>query len=59
MKKGWRGDYRDSAFLHTVRAGACEHFTTVLSPDYDSNHHDHLHVDLARRGADGLRTVCK
>jgi hypothetical protein len=31
----------------------------VLSPDYDSNHHDHFHVDLARRGGDGLRTVCK
>jgi hypothetical protein len=31
----------------------------VLSPDYDSNHHDHFHVDLARRGSDGLRTVCK
>jgi hypothetical protein len=59
VKKGWRGDYRDRAFLRAVQAGACENFTTVLSPDYDSNHHDHLHVDLARRGSDGLRTVCK
>ena len=59
VKKGWRGDYRDRAFLRAVQAGACENFTTVLSPDYDGNHHDHLHVDLARRGSDGLRTVCK
>lgn len=59
VKRGWRGDYRDRAFLRAVQAGACENFTTVLSPDYDSNHHDHLHVDLARRGSDGLRTVCK
>ena len=59
VKKGWRGDYRDRAFLRAVQAGACENFTTVLSPDYDSNHHDHLHVDLARRGSDGLRAVCK
>ena len=59
VKKGWRGDYRDRAFLRAVQAGACENFTTVLSPDYDLNHHDHLHVDLARRGSDGLRTVCK
>ena len=59
VKKGWRGDYRDRAFLRAVQAGACENFTTVLSPDYDSNHHDHFHVDLARRGSDGLRTVCK
>ena len=59
VKKGWRGDYRDRAFLRAVHDGACKSFTTVLSPDYDSNHHDHLHVDLARRGSDGLRTVCK
>ena len=59
MKKGWRGDYRDRAFLHDVHDGACQHFTTVLSPDYDANHHDHFHVDLARRGPDGLGTVCK
>lgn len=59
VKRGWRGDERERVFLRTVRAGACEHFTTVLSPDYDSNHHDHFHVDLARRGSDGLKTVCK
>jgi hypothetical protein len=59
VKKGWRGDGRERAFLREVQAGACQHFTTVLSPDYDSNHHDHFHVDLARRGSDGLRTVCK
>jgi hypothetical protein len=56
---GWRGDWRERAFLHSVHDGACESFTTVLSPDYDSSHHDHLHLDLARRGSDGLRTVCK
>ena len=36
-----------------------QQFTTVLSPDYDANHQDHMHVDLARRGPDGLGTVCK
>ena len=46
---------RDRAFLRTVHDGACSRFTTVLSPDYDANHHDHLHVDLARRGPDGAR----
>ncbi|KAB2942348.1 MAG: extensin family protein [Hyphomicrobium sp.] len=59
VKRGWRGDYRDRAFLRAVHDGACQHFTTVLSPDYDANHHDHFHVDLARRGPDGLKTVCK
>jgi hypothetical protein len=59
VKTGWRGDARERAFLREVHDGACRNFTTVLSPDYDSNHHDHFHVDLARRGPDGLRTVCK
>ena len=59
VKSGWRGDLRDRAFLRTIHEGACSTFTTVLSPDYDSNHQDHLHVDLARRGSDGLHTICK
>jgi hypothetical protein len=59
VKSGWRADARQRAFLQAVHDGACGEFTTVLGPDYDANHHDHFHVDLAHRGADGLRTVCK
>jgi hypothetical protein len=59
VKSGWRGNWRERAFLHAVHDGACAEFTTVLSPDYNSLHHDHFHVDLARRGSDGLQTVCK
>jgi hypothetical protein len=59
VKRGWHGDWRERAFLREVHDGACAEFTTVLSPDYDSNHHDHFHVDLARRGPDGLRGTCK
>ena len=46
---------RERAFLHAVHDGACAQFTTVLSPDYDANHRDHFHLDLARRGPDGPR----
>jgi hypothetical protein len=59
VKSGWRGDARQQAFLHAVHDGACEQFSTVLGPDYNSLHRDHFHVDLAYRGPDGLRTVCK
>jgi hypothetical protein len=59
LKKGWRGDPREQAFLRDVHQGACQHFTTVLGPNHDRLHHDHFHVDLARRGQDGLKTVCK
>ena len=59
VKSGWRGDARQRAFLHAVHDGACAQFSTVLGPDYNALHRDHFHVDLAYRGADGLRTVCK
>lgn len=59
VKQGWRGDRRQQAFLREVHDGGCTEFSTVLGPNYDGNHHDHFHVDLARRGRDGLGQVCK
>lgn len=54
---GWRGSQPEAAFLHSVHNGACGSFTTVLGPDANSYHRDHLHLDLARhhRG----RAVCE
>ncbi len=46
---------RDAAFLRAVRDGACALFSTVLSPDYNAAHRDHLHLDQAERGAVGGR----
>lgn len=51
LRKGWRGDTEERAFLHAVRDSACESFSTVLSPDYNAAHADHLHLDQARRMA--------
>jgi hypothetical protein len=51
----WRGDAAEAAFLREVRDGACRVFSTVLSPDYNEAHRDHLHLDQARRGAVGGR----
>jgi hypothetical protein len=59
VKGGWNGDAREAAFLRQVHGGACREFTTVLGPNYDRAHHDHFHVDLARRGGDGLGQTCK
>jgi hypothetical protein len=39
----------ESMFLATVRAKACEHFTTVLGPGSDAAHANHLHLDLRER----------
>lgn len=32
-------------FLRRVRDGACPWYTSVLSPDYNAAHRDHLHLD--------------
>jgi hypothetical protein len=45
---GWNGDSDSRAFLRDVRAGGCKRFQTVLSPDYNAAHHDHLHFDMGR-----------
>jgi len=59
VKSGWWGDERERAFLRAVHRGACDTFTTVLGPLADQNHHDHFHLDLARRGRTGTHRVCK
>lgn len=56
VRRDWRGDNPDrTAFLREVRDGACRLFSTVLSPDYNAAHADHLHLDQAERGRTGWR----
>lgn len=45
---GWNGDERDRRFLRLVRDGGCRAFLTVLSPDYNAAHYNHLHFDMGR-----------
>lgn len=43
---GWGGeDETTRAFLREVRRAACRRFGTVLSPDYNAAHADHLHLE--------------
>jgi hypothetical protein len=51
----WDDEGPKGAFLRDVRDGACDLFATVLSPDYNEAHRDHLHLDQASRGAMGFR----
>jgi hypothetical protein len=46
---GWRGSSDERQFLRAVHDGACGEFHTVLGPDSDSSHRDHLHLDLQNR----------
>jgi hypothetical protein len=51
----WNDPGAKGRFLRDVRDGACRLFATTLSPDYNSAHRDHLHLDQAKRGAVGWR----
>ncbi len=45
----WTGDGPRARFLRQTRDGACRFFSTVLSPDSNAAHRDHLHLDMASR----------
>ena len=43
---GWRsGDADVREFLQAIHASACKRFGTVLSPDYNAAHANHLHLE--------------
>lgn len=49
IQQGWKSD--DPAvheFLRVIRTSACRRFKTVLSPDYNAAHYNHLHLDMGR-----------
>lgn len=41
----WSGDAPEARFLRRIRDDACRIFGTVLSPDYNAVHYDHLHLE--------------
>ncbi|MBL8651625.1 MAG: extensin family protein [Sphingopyxis sp.] len=45
----WSGGGAKAAFLREVRDGACDLFSTTLSPDFNAAHADHFHLDLTAR----------
>lgn len=50
VKSGWRGTKSEQRFLRTLHKSACQHFGTVLGPDYDAAHRDHFHLDMSGDG---------
>lgn len=45
---------KESSFLRRVHAGACGMFGTVLGPEANEAHRDHLHIDLKGRKRAGI-----
>lgn len=50
IERDWRAtDVPTREFLQVVRQSACRRFTTVLSPEYNAAHYNHLHLDMGGR----------
>jgi hypothetical protein len=48
---GWSGTtWQEQRFLRLIHASACKRFGTVLGPDYNAAHHDHLHLEAGPAG---------
>ncbi|WP_230281185.1 extensin family protein [Croceicoccus sp. Ery15] len=46
VESGWQGSSAERQFLRTIHDSACKRFGTVLGPDYNRAHEDHLHLEL-------------
>ncbi len=46
VKSGWNGETDERRFLRRSRKIACKVFNVTLSPDYNTAHADHFHVDM-------------
>jgi hypothetical protein len=51
--KGWNGSTDERAFLRRLHESACKRFGTVLGPNYNAAHRDHLHFDMGKSMKDG------
>ena len=56
VKNAWFGGTdREREFLRVIQQSACKRFDTVLGPDYNSAHHDHIHVE----GVIATKSYCR
>lgn len=46
----WAGTEDSRAFLQAIHQSACKRFGTVLGPDYNVAHRNHLHIELSGNG---------
>ena len=46
VEHDWNGSGARREFLHRLARRACDHFSVVLTPDSDADHHNHIHLDI-------------
>ena len=49
----------EGRLLRYAHGAACSHFTTVLGPEANAQHHDHFHVDLGCHGKTCTARLCE
>ena len=54
-----RASTPQARFLASAHGAACPLFTTVLGPDADADHRDHIHLDLGCHGRDCRYMICQ
>ncbi len=59
VENGWQAGGDLAAFLRRIHKAACDRFTTVIGPDGDEWHLDHIHLDLGRHGKTGRYRICQ
>ena len=47
VENHWTHQGNRGKFLHEIGSKACDHFSIALGPNYDRNHHNHFHFDMA------------
>ena len=55
----WTGNGAEARAMRYAHDAACGLFTTVLGPDTNSLHKDHLHLDLGCHGATCTYRICE
>ncbi len=58
VRDDWRPDGPKREFLQEIRKAACSRFTTVLTPDGDAYHQDHMHLDMGCHGKTCTYLIC-
>ena len=59
VENDWQAGGELAAFLRRIHKAACDRFTTVIGPDGDEWHRDHIHLDLGRHGKTGRYRICQ
>ena len=60
VKTAWPGTVPDgSQLIRFAHDAACTRFTTVLGPEADAQHQDHLHLDLGCHGKTCTARLCQ